>query len=74
MMKKLFYMLSNIDSIIFNKKYENISKPVPFKRGNELGHFLYGGSLFIMIFEKGKFKSDAIRVRLGNQIGTFDTL
>ena len=65
--------LSNIGSIVFEKKYNNVSKPVPVKRGDELGHFLYGGSLFIMFFEKGKFKSDAIRVRLGNQIGTFDT-
>ncbi|BAF71845.1 phosphatidylserine decarboxylase [Sulfurovum sp. NBC37-1] len=65
--------LSNIGSIVFNKKYKNMTRPVPVKRGDELGYFLYGGSLFIMFFEKGKFKSDAIRVRLGNQIGTFDT-
>lgn len=65
--------LSNIGSIVFEKKYNKVDKPVPVKRGDELGHFLYGGSLFIMFFEKGKFKSDAIRVRLGNQIGTFDT-
>jgi len=65
--------LSNIGSIVFEKKYNHVSRPVPVKRGDELGHFLYGGSLFIMFFEKGKFKSDAIRVRLGNQIGTFDT-
>ena len=65
--------LSNIGSIVFEKKYSDITKAVPVKRGDELGHFLYGGSLFIMFFEKGKFKSDAIRVRLGNQIGTFDT-
>jgi len=65
--------LSNIGSIVFEKKYSHLSNPVPIKRGDELGHFLYGGSLFIMFFEKGKFKSDAIRVRLGNQIGTFDT-
>ena len=65
--------LSNIGSIVFNEKYENITNPVPVKRGDELGHFLYGGSLFIMFFEKEKFKSNAIRVRLGNQIGTFDT-
>ncbi len=65
--------LSNIGSIVFEKKYSQISKSVPIKRGDKLGHFLYGGSLFIMFFEKGKFKSDAIRVRLGNQIGTFDT-
>ncbi len=65
--------LSNIGSIVFEKKYHDVSDAVPIKRGDKLGHFLYGGSLFIMFFEKGKFKSDAIRVRLGNQIGTFDT-
>jgi phosphatidylserine decarboxylase len=65
--------LSNIGSVVFEKKYNNVSKPVPVKRGDELGHFLYGGSLFIMIFEKDHFKSGAIKVRLGNQIGIFDT-
>ncbi len=50
-----------------------LDQSFPVKKGDELGHFLYGGSLFIMFFEKEKFKSDAIRVRLGNQIGTFDT-
>ena len=65
--------LSNIGSIVFEKKYNSVLKLISIKRGDELGHFLYGGSLFIMFFEKGKFKSDATRVRLGNQIGTFDT-
>jgi len=65
--------LSNIGSIVFEKKYHNISEAVLVKRGNALGHFLYGGSLFMMFFEKGKLKSNAIRVRLGNQIGIFDT-
>ena len=41
--------------------------------GERLGHFLYGGSLFIMVFEPGRYQSDAIQVRLGNQIGLFDT-
>ncbi|GAB6044387.1 phosphatidylserine decarboxylase [Endothiovibrio diazotrophicus] len=65
--------LDTISSIVFNDKYQEIAAPVPVKRGDELGHFLYGGSLFIMIFEPGRYKSDAIQVRLGNQIGTFDT-
>jgi phosphatidylserine decarboxylase len=65
--------LSNIGSVVFNKKYSDVSRSVPVKRGDELGHFLYGGSLFIMIFEKDHFKSGAIKVRLGNQIGIFDT-
>ncbi|MBF0589267.1 MAG: phosphatidylserine decarboxylase [Magnetococcales bacterium] len=64
--------LDTISSIIFNKRFREIERPVPVKRGDELGHFLYGGSLFIMIFEPGRYKSDAIKVRLGNQIGVFD--
>ena len=65
--------LNTISSIVFESKFQNITKPVPVKRGEELGHFLYGGSLFIMIFEPDRYKSDAIQVRLGNQIGLFDT-
>jgi phosphatidylserine decarboxylase len=65
--------LDTISSIVFKEQFVNTTKPVPVKRGDELGHFLYGGSLFIMIFEPNRYKSDAIRVRLGNQIGIFDT-
>jgi len=65
--------LNTISSIKFNKRFKKIRKPVSIKRGDELGHFLYGGSLVIIIFEKDRYKSDAIRVRLGNQIGIFDT-
>lgn len=65
--------LDTISSIQFEPKYNYVTKPVPVKRGDRLGHFLYGGSLCIMIFEPGKYGSDAIQVRLGNQIGTFDT-
>lgn len=65
--------LNTISSIVFEKKFQNITKSVPLERGEELGHFLYGGSLFIMIFEPDMYRSDAIQVRLGNQIGLFDT-
>lgn len=65
--------LNTISSIVFNKQFANITDPVPVKRGEELGHFLYGGSLVIIIFEANRYKSDAVRVRLGNQIGIFDT-
>jgi len=65
--------LDTISSIVFEEKFMNVVKPVPVKRGDTLGYFLYGGSLFIMIFEPNRYKSDAIRVRLGNQIGVFDT-
>jgi phosphatidylserine decarboxylase len=65
--------LNTVSSIVFDEKFEDLSKPVPIKRGDELGYFLYGGSLFIMIFEPNRYSSGAIRVRLGNQIGIFDT-
>ena len=65
--------LNTISSVVFEEPFDNLAAPVAVKRGDELGHFLYGGSLFIMIFEPGKYASDAVQVRLGNQIGVFDT-
>jgi len=65
--------LNTISSIVFNKKFVDIKKPVPIVRGDELGNFQYGGSLVIMVFEPNRYKSDAIQVRLGNQIGIFDS-
>ena len=64
--------LSTVGSVVFEDKYLNATTPVPITRGDELGHFLYGGSLVMIIFEPNRYKSDAIKVRLGNQIGTFD--
>ena len=65
--------LDTVSSIIFEEAFTDITEPVAVKRGDRLGHFLYGGSLIIMIFERDRFKSDAIRVRMGNQIGLFDS-
>jgi phosphatidylserine decarboxylase len=65
--------LNTISSVVFENKFKHLKKPVAVKRGERLGHFLYGGSLFLMIFEPGRYNSGAIQVRLGNQIGTFDT-
>ena len=65
--------LNTISSIVFEKQFAKLTDPVPVKRGDSLGHFLYGGSLFLMVFEPNRYKSDAIKVRLGNQIGIFDT-
>lgn len=65
--------LNTISSVVFADKFQKMTAPVPIKRGDELGHFLYGGSLFIIIFEPGAYGSDAVQVRLGNQIGTFET-
>lgn len=65
--------LSTVGSVVFKDKFLKAEGPVAIKRGDELGHFLYGGSLVILIFEPGKYSSGAIKVRLGNQIGVFDT-
>jgi phosphatidylserine decarboxylase len=65
--------LSLVGSVVFRDKFLQAKGPVPVTRGEELGHFLYGGSLVMLIFEPGKYASAAIQVRLGNQIGTFDT-
>ncbi len=65
--------LNTISSVVFKEPFNNLKKPTQITRGDELGHFLYGGSLFIMIFEPERYESGAIQVRLGNQIGVFDT-
>jgi phosphatidylserine decarboxylase len=65
--------LNTISSIVFNERFANVTSPAPIKRGEQLGHFAYGGSMVIIVFEPDRYKSDAIRVRLGNQIGMFDT-
>ncbi|NEV60949.1 phosphatidylserine decarboxylase [Thiorhodococcus minor] len=65
--------LNTISSVVFTDKLKSLSAPVSITRGDELGHFLYGGSLFIMIFEPGRYSSGAVKVRLGNQIGVFET-
>nr|WP_287412649.1 phosphatidylserine decarboxylase [Pseudodesulfovibrio sp.] len=65
--------LSTVGSVVFEDKFLKAKTPVAIKRGDELGHFLYGGSMVILIFEPGKYSSGAIKVRLGNQIGIFDT-
>lgn len=64
--------LNTISSIVFDEPFQEIEEPVSITRGERLGHFLYGGSLVIIIFEPERYKSDALRVRLGNQIGIFD--
>lgn len=65
--------LSTVGSVVFKEKFLQADSPVKVQRGDELGHFLYGGSLVMLIFEPERYSSGAIKVRLGNQIGTFET-
>ncbi len=45
--------------------------PVPVKKGDELGHFAYGGSLNILLFQKGIFNS--VSVLMGSRLGSMGT-
>ncbi|WP_194974692.1 phosphatidylserine decarboxylase [Aquiflexum lacus] len=48
------------------------AKPVPIKKGDELGHFAYGGSLNILLFQKGVFNS--ISLLMGQRLGRMNPL
>ncbi len=63
--------LETIGSVVFENKVKNISagKEVMVTKGEKLGHFAYGGSLVILLFEKGRFNS--ISIQQGQQIGIF---
>jgi len=45
-------------------------KEVIVSKGEELGHFAYGGSLVILLFEKNRMTS--LSVQQGQQIGTLN--
>ncbi len=62
--------LSTIGSVVFEEPYKNISSddtPVEIKKGERVGHFEYGGSLVILVFEPGKFEE--LTVAQGSRIG-----
>jgi phosphatidylserine decarboxylase len=48
------------------------ASPVKVKKGDELGHFAYGGSLNILLFQKGVFSS--ISVLMGQRIGNLSSI
>ena len=66
--------LQTVGSVVFRDKFKNLKTnnaapiaPVPIKKGEAVGHFAYGGSTVLMIFEKGRFNS--VSVKQGQQIG-----
>jgi len=63
--------LETISSVVFENRVKNISAghAVPVQKGEKLGHFAYGGSLVILLFEKNRFNS--LSVQQGQQIGIF---
>ncbi|MFG6094192.1 phosphatidylserine decarboxylase [Leptothoe sp. ISB3NOV94-8A] len=46
--------------------------PVAVKKGDELGHFAYGGSLNILLFQSGVF--NAISVLMGQRLGSLSSV
>jgi phosphatidylserine decarboxylase len=52
--------LDDISSITFEPKFKNISEPkkVAVQKADIMGHFSYGGSMIILLFEKGVLPSD----------------
>ncbi len=62
--------ISSIHSSLINKKSTYVNPgdpPVKVKKGEELGHFAYGGSLNIMLFQKGVLSS--VSVLMGQRLG-----
>jgi phosphatidylserine decarboxylase len=63
--------LNTIASVIFEPDFQEIPNKKPVKhidKGHKIGHFQYGGSMNILLFEKGCFPS--IRIPQGQIIGT----
>ncbi len=64
--------LNTIASVVFADKFKKVTsdKPVEIYKGEEIGYFLYGGSMNILVFEKGCFP--AVTIPQGQIIGTLN--
>lgn len=62
--------LDTISSVVFEDKFKQVipQHPVPIYKGDKIGHFAYGGSLVIMLVERGITN---ITIPQGQQIGVF---
>ena len=61
--------LQTIGSVVFQNQYKRVEDQNPIKiyKGDKIGHFAYGGSTVLLIFEKGTFSS--LSVKQGQRIG-----
>ncbi|MFX0558577.1 phosphatidylserine decarboxylase [Maribacter sp. CXY002] len=61
--------LQTVGSVVFKNEFKEINSenPIQIYKGDKLGHFEYGGSTVLLIFEKGKLNS--ITVEQGQRIG-----
>ncbi|MEK2472618.1 MULTISPECIES: phosphatidylserine decarboxylase [Streptomyces] len=63
--------LNSIASVNFLEKFKSpIKKPVPVEKGEQIGNFMYGGSLNILLFEPGRFP--ALQLLQGQRIGVLE--
>ncbi|MEV7778619.1 phosphatidylserine decarboxylase [Kitasatospora sp. NPDC088351] len=65
--------LNSVGSVKFLDKFRDITKdstPVEVQKGNQIGYFQYGGSLNILLFEKGRFP--ALQLLMGQRIGVLE--
>jgi len=64
--------LETVGSVVFEDKFKNIDgkKNVMVSKGEKLGHFAYGGSMVMMLFEKNQM--NLLSVQQGQQIGIFN--
>jgi len=62
--------LQTVGSVVFENRFKEIAKgkEVTVQKGEKLGHFEYGGSTVLLLFQKGTFSS--LTVKQGQQIGT----
>ncbi|TGB13415.1 phosphatidylserine decarboxylase [Streptomyces palmae] len=64
--------LESISSVRFLDKFRKVTReaPVEVRKGEEIGFFQYGGSLNILLFEKGRFP--ALQLLMGQRIGVLE--
>jgi phosphatidylserine decarboxylase len=61
--------LQTVGSVVFEEKFRDIGpgSAQQVYRGEKLGHFAYGGSTVLLMFEKGRMA--AVSVQQGQRIG-----
>lgn len=61
--------LQTIGSVVFERHFKHVSEGAPQKiyKGEKVGHFAYGGSTVLLVFQKGMFS--AVNVKQGQQLG-----
>ncbi len=65
--------LQTIGSVNFEEEFKDISSDTPVKvyKGDKLGHFAFGGSTVLLLFEKNRLQS--LTVQQGQRIGKLKT-